>query len=324
MSLDAEGLARWLRSPAVVGDDGAVYSWCNPARPGYPYPEAAGLWLGVMSSAGGDPSQRDRVARRLARDLSADGDVGRGGARYVFDTCVALAGMLAHERAGGAVDPTLPTRVGARAAAMLSRREVALGDVDAPEGHWSVSYGAHLLKCAAGLLSLDARDGGDLGRRAVGALLDAIAPIAVGGRFPTRAGARESYLHASLYALEGLACASAWGFEGLDPLIEEGAAWVASAQDVSGGLRAWHDGERAWGPLRTDATAQAMRLWAMRDRARWAGAIARAEGFLARSMGPAGGLRYEPDSGDENTWAACFAWQAARWKDADLDARWVL
>ncbi|MEZ4409265.1 MAG: hypothetical protein R3A52_22765 [Polyangiales bacterium] len=324
MSLDADALAAWLRATAVVSDDGAVLSWRNPARPGYPYPEAAGLWLGVMSVAGGDPSQRDRVARRLARDVSDDGDVGRGGARYAFDTCVALAGLLAHERAGGAVDPSLPTRMGARAVAMLSRREVVIGDTDAPEGHWSVSYGAHLLKCAAGLLALDARDGGDGGRRAVAVLLDAIAPIAVSGRFPTRAGARESYLHASLYALEGLACASAWGFAGLDRLIDEGAAWVASVQDASGGVRAWHDGEKAWGPLRADATAQAMRLWAMRDRERWASAIAKADGFLARSMGPTGGLRYEPEGADENTWAACFAWQAARCRDAGLDARWVL
>lgn len=39
----------WLAGPEVVRDDGAVVSWHNPAHPGYPYPEAAGLVLSVLA-----------------------------------------------------------------------------------------------------------------------------------------------------------------------------------------------------------------------------------------------------------------------------------
>lgn len=325
MPLTPEALGAWLGSAAAVADDGSVWSWSNPAHPGYRYPEAAGLVLGALAAEGAAPALRDRVARRLARDVDADGALGRGGARYAFDTCVGLAGLLAHERAGGVLDdPALPTRMGRAACAMLDARAPVAGPTDAPAGHWSVSHGPHLLKCAVALTALDARDGDARCAPTVRALVEALAPLGRGGRFPTRAGAAESYLHATLYALEGLACLHARGWPGLGELLDAGAAWVASAQDDAGALRAWHDGARAWGPRRADATAQAMRLWCGHDRARWASSIARARAFLAASQDASGGLRYEPEGDDVNTWATAFALQALRWDEGAVDARWAL
>ena len=187
-----------------------------------------------------------------------------------------------------------------------------------------MSYGSHLLKCAVALTALDERSGDARCAPTVRALAGALAPLGGGGRFPTHAAATESYLHASLYALEGLACLHARGWPGLAETLDAGAAWLASAQDESGALRAWHDGARAWGPLRCDVTAQAMRYWCWHDRARWAPHAARARAFLAGAQDVSGGLRYEPGSGDVNTWATAFALQALRWSEGAGDARRVL
>ena len=207
---------------------------------------------------------------------------------------------------------------------MLDRGVPVEGPVETPAGHWSTSYGCHLLKCAVALTALDERDGEARCAPTVRALVDALAPLGHGGRFPTHAGATESYLHATLYALEGLGCLHARGWSGFEETLEAGAAWLSSAQDASGGLRAWHDGERARGPLRSDATAQAMRFWCWHDRAHWAPSIARARGFLTAAQADSGGLRYEPGSGDVNTWATAFALQALHWDERAGDARWVL
>lgn len=309
----------------MVDPDGAVRSWSNPDHPGYPYPEAAGLVLGALAAEPGTLGLRGRLADRLARDVDAGGAVGRGGARYAFDTCVVVAGLLAHERAGGSLaDPALPDRMGRAAGAMLDRGACVEGEVDAPAGHWSVSYGCHLLKCAVALTALDERAGDDRHRGTVGALVESLAPLGRGGRFPTHAAATEAYLHATLYALEGLACLRARGWPGLDATLEAGAAWLATAQDDAGALRAWHDGSRAWGPRRSDATAQAMRFWCWHDRARWGANVARARAFLATAQDPSGGVVYEAGSRDVNTWATAFALQALRWSEGAGDARRVL
>jgi len=309
----------------VDPDDGSVRSWSNPAHPGYSYPEAAGLVLAALATEPGTEAICSRIASRLARDVDASGAVGRGGARYAFDTCVCLAGLLAHERAGGVLgDPALPDRMGRAACAMLDRGVCVEGDVDAPAGHWSVSYGSHLLKCAVALTALDERAREDRHRGTVRSLVDALAPLGRGGRFPTHASATESYLHATLYALEGLACLRSRGWEGFDDTLEAGGLWLATAQDEVGALRAWHDGARAWGARRSDATAQAMRFWCWHDRARWAPNVARAKAFLTAGQDDSGGVVYEADSRDVNTWATAFALQALRWEERAGDARWVL
>lgn len=325
MRLTPAALRAWLCSDAAVDERGAVWSWHNPEHPGYRYPEAAGLLLGALADEPDTLPLRARVAAALARDVDARGLVGRGGAGYAFDTCVCLAGLLAHERAGGVLaDPGLPDRMARAACALLDRGVAHDGPVDAPAGHWSVSYGSHLLKCAVALTALDERSGDARCAPTVRSLVEALEGLGRRGRFPVHGASEVSYLHATLYALEGLLCLRARAWPGLDETLEAGVAWVAGAQDEGGGLRAWHDGQRAWGPRRSDATAQAMRLWAGHDRARWDGPIGRARAFLAGAQGASGGVSYEDGSRDENTWATAFTLQALRWEAQAGDARWVL
>lgn len=92
--------ARWL-ARAPLGDAGAVLSWVNPAHPGYPYPEIAGLWLRFAARQGAPSSAVDLVRERL-RDDGASGLVGRAGLSYAFDTAAALGGLVATGAVGAA------------------------------------------------------------------------------------------------------------------------------------------------------------------------------------------------------------------------------
>jgi hypothetical protein len=78
-------------------------------------------------------------------------------------------------------------------------------------------------------------------------------------------------------------------------------------------LLAFANGMEGFGEPRSDATAQAVRLWLLRDRRRYGEAISRALGFLAACQSPDGGLRYSPGSDDLCSWSTMFALQAVAW-----------
>src|SRR5262245_12513054 len=90
----------WLTSSDVVRYDGSVMSWVNPNHPGYSYPEIAGYMLSYLALQGPTTaSLRNRIAAHIAQhDLTASGAVGRGGAEYVFDSAMVLAGLVAHQK----------------------------------------------------------------------------------------------------------------------------------------------------------------------------------------------------------------------------------
>ncbi len=288
--------ARWLlRAP--LGEGGAVLSWVNPARPGYAYPEAAGLWLRFAARAGADVADVARVRERLRADV-VDGRVGRGGVAYVFDTAVALGGLI---------------QTGAVSAVERAMFEAVLDDiaarrpcVGAPGGdRWSTRWTGHMLKVIPVLRRYGERTGDARAEAAAHALLAGLHPRV--GVEPFDGG--DFYTHAFCYALEGLLAAGAWGLADVAVVLRDGADTLARMQRGDGALSAFRSG----GPARADATAQAARLWLAVDRARYAGAIGRAFAALDALDAGDGGLRYEEGSGDVNTWATVFAVQADAW-----------
>lgn len=304
---DRVRLGRWLCSADVVGEDGSVASWANPDHPGFAYPEAAGIWLAwaAWRRDRGDeappPGLPARVASRLAADLAGGRGVGKSGRTYLFDTCIALHGLV---RAGAATAP--PEALGGALDAIeafLDRGLPADPPVEDP-ARWSGTLGPFQMR-AAGLLDAAARHG-NLPR---GASLAARLRTAI-----RRTGDAVSpgYLHAGCYALEGAAMAG-------DPDgLREGGARLARLQRDDGGLPAWDDGG---GPGRADATAQGIRLWCMAADPHDL-AVQRGLAFLAGLQVPSGGLRYQPGSDDLPTWAACFADQAVAWALAAPDG-WI-
>lgn len=296
----------WLRSAAVVDPDGAVRSWHNPNNPGFDYPEAAGLWL--MAAGGSADPLADRVARRLAERVDK-GEVGRDGVGYTFDLGVALAGLHAHVAAGGPAHAEARRRGEATLLQALAERRAVFAE-RAPR--WSTSYGPHLLKLAIVLRQLrNARASAAAAR-----LFDDLAGAHDRGRYLTDPGSGPTYVHAHCYAAEGLWCVA----HGEDRSRADAARdrlalaadWLADVQRADGGFDRHHDGARACGPARTDATAQAVRIWAAVAPHRHRVSIARALAFIARCTTAEGAVRYEPDGADLNTWATIFSLQARR------------
>lgn len=301
----------WLRR-APLKPDGAVLSWVNPRNPGYPYPEAAGFLLELLAQDGiRTAALRERIAGRLALDVSPRGGCGREGVEYLFDTAVVLTGLLAHERAGGRLPVRLKERLfGFLASAVRLRR--ATSTSISRDGHWSASYGCHLLRILTCLEACRQDGFGDDCDGLASRLLEDLLPLFRGGRFRIHAHSTRTYLHAHCYALEGLLGQTKRNGSTLRAGILEGAEWLVRVQRPCGGLPAWHDGRRAWGCCRTDATAQAVRLWTELDRQAFAKPIARGLALLTRMQHPSGGLRYQSGSADLNTWATVFTVHAAR------------
>lgn len=331
---DRRRMLTWLGEAATRGD-GAVLSWVNPEHPGYAYPEAAGLLLALLAQEpGAEAALARRIAARLAADVDERGAVGRGGIAYLFDSGIALHGLLlfrssmlwdsswgAAKAIDGACERLFAGIVGA-----IDRREPLRPAPSAPP-RWSEAWGCHLLKLA---LPLRAHvrvlgRGQALADAALDRLTRELAELAEGGRHVTHAGAQTTYVHACCYAAEGLLA--------VDPAIDPGArgraaetaAWLASIQGEDGRLPAWHDGERGEGPFPADVVAQSVRIWCAVDRRRFAPAIDRGLARLGVLQAPSGGLRYTAGSADINTWATVFAAQALAWASGDEGrAPWLI
>lgn len=293
-------LATWLADRAVAAD-GTVFSWRNPDHDGFPYPEAAALALHFWSTYGGPHGLRKRVAATLERQVALSGGLGKEGREYAFDASVALAALEAAVRVGVPCDARVRERLLGFLRETLHHRGSALPHDLAKR--WSSVFGGHLIKACARLAAADPASHA-LAQERTSELLG----LFDDGRFVIWPGSSLTYLHAHAYALEGLLL-----LDRARPQLERGVAWLAEVQDAGGGFCAWYGDRGTMGPLRADATAQAVRLWCCVNASTYDAPIRRALAFLRGLMVTDGGLRYEPGSRDINTWATVFALQAFRW-----------
>lgn len=278
----------WLSEHAVQG--GEVLSWINPAHPGYAYPEAAGLLLRWFALRG-TPVPHS-VVTTLASQVS-QGSVGRGGSVYAFDTGVALAGL---ESLDDHEDPRWTH----------ARQQLVTTPVVRPSStpRWSTLAGPHMLKLAVGCAAR-ARRGWST--PSLNWLAESHVQQDTSGRLLTPPH-EATYLHAHAYGCEGLLALRALDVPiavNIDGAIE----FLSREQREDGGLPAWSDG----GPSRSDATAQAIRLWVLHDPSGHRPSINRGLGFLDALSDTDGAVCYEPDSADRNTWCTLFAAQARAW-----------
>lgn len=318
-------MLRWLVGRYVIGSDGTVLSWFNPRHPGYPYPEIAGYLLRSLSEEGDlTLGLRDRVAIRLVADMSAAGGVGRGGTDFVFDSAIAMSGLIAHEAAGGTIpNSRVIDRLFDFVAENLAAHRAYRGQADALPDHWSVSYGCHLIKTVIALSEYNDLRPMSTTRSLIERLVSDLMPLYDAGRFRVNYVSPLTYLHAHCYAVEGLLVMHGREYGEFSNILEGSARWLADIQQPEGGLRAFHDGGEAFGTLHTDATAQAIRIWSLVDRAGFSEQIERGVAFLADMTAPSGGLRYEPGSDDINTWATIFGLQAVRFANEGGSWRWI-
>ncbi len=285
-----------------------MLSWVDERHRGYPYPEAAGLLLRWL--ANDDDPRLHPVQDALLDAVQQDG-VGRDGLGYTFDTAVVLAGLEAR-----GADESICDAARLRLATELEARTVVRrrGEVDTPvpEPRWSTEPGPHLLKLAVGSL---ARAHRARTTPCVAALARWPYACDAQGRLRTPPHVA-TYMHAHAYGVEGLFALAELDVEGSHIArahAHQAVEFMARTQRDDGGIAAWHDGENDIGPSRTDATAQAVRLFILADPDRYASSIARGLDFLDRLTDPGGALRYDTDSRDLNTWATLFALQARAW-----------
>lgn len=304
MKPNRDRMMAWLRS-APVTEEGLVLSWTNPVKAGYAYPEAAGLWLGRLSAEGTPPGELEHhVAQALLRGVSADGSVGRRGIEYPFDTAVALRGLLAFERAGARIadTATLDRMFDYIARSIVERRAVV---PEVAEDRWSTRYNPHLLKLVIVVSEWSARTGDPRCPGLRQRLHDELAPKALEW-FEGPAGKTPRYSHAVCYATEAMLHLARAG----TPSAREGALrageWLSAVQREGGAIPAW-SGPGPEDRLASDATAQAIGIWAALDPERYAGNMKRAFEHLARVQHDSGGIRYSEASDDVNTWCTIFA-----------------
>lgn len=323
-------LLSWLASTELRAPDGPgaghCLSWWNPRHPGYAYPEISGLLLHLLAVEGAAPSRRDELVRALVVDPAPVEGVARDEQAYTFDTAMALGGLLADATRAGTEG--VARRWTDLLVTAADKRSPAAGQSWAraltPETRWSESFGAHQAKVVGALLASRDRFGPSAGvGDAVGICVAAATEIQeVDGRFRAHSLTVQTYVHSHCYAVEGLLMAASGGastthesvLADLKDRARAGASWLAAVQQASGGLAAWHDGQSSSGPVRADATAQALRIWTLVDPDAYADSCARAVAALEGLRVPGRGLRYEPGSDDVNAWSTIFAYQALSWQ----------
>jgi hypothetical protein len=308
---DPQRLGAWLAGPQLRCDDGQVLSWTNPSHPGYRYPEATALWLSWAAwrherglTGPGLPAVRGS-AQWLRAELQTHGSLGRGDRRYLFDTALAVHALVRAARIPGWVDVA-----DHELRALSAGLDHFLADdtpvIPAPDEapRWSDRWSGHLLRAGALLLQAGfwLADTPTIRR--------AERTLARSERFEDQ---QPCYLHALAYQAEGELLLAALGQTALLGRVQSTAERLARLQRDDGLLPGWAGQPDT---ARCDSTAQALRLWAAVDPARFARPMARAGGALAALQHSSGGLPYQPGSADLTTWVGLFTDQALHW------ARW--
>jgi len=329
----AERSWAWLADSRLRDERGRVLSWLNPAHPGYFYPEIMGYYASLCAERARHAGNERwlelgrQVGAAIVGELTPRGALSRAGIEYAFDTAIGLHGLLRVQQVeGSARFADAAQRMTDFLVAGLGEREVAwrdgrpVRDLDS----WSHSFGASAIKVPMALET----SGAALGRRDASELAREVRERGVAaawrdGAFRINGERAWVYTHAHCYATEGLIFAArgagAWPVQ-----VRESAEFLARVQSAAGGLPCWHARPDIEVVSHADATSQAVRIWSVVSRERYAPQIERALAFLRSIEGAGGGLRYKPGSDDLNSWATIFGAQADQWQRDGAEPEWLL
>ncbi len=317
-------LIRFITSSSIINASGHVYSWSNLNHPGFIYPEVMGLYLTLMSQLAlyrSDPCITEcahTVAKGLQELVPASGGIGKNGKLYLFDTCMALNGLLTYKaHLNSHVDPAVLARMAHFIVKMTQQRLVLIADDGSvPEVplHWSTVFGASMLKTVIALDALALNTGEErYCSLAVEVANEVVRECLSDGTFHVFSGTNTVYCHAHCYALEGLLHLHKRRYCDTLTILRAGADRLQNWQNSDGSLFNWYNTPRQERYKVGDATAQAIRIWLAVDRDTYLPAIKQGFTFLDSLRSPELGLYYCDGSEDVNSWVSIFAIQAIEW-----------
>jgi len=329
------GLIRFLVSPAITNGDGCIYSWINPDHPGFVYPESMGLYLRLVSYLAAE--RKDKVLEERAHTIAASlqkltpplGGVGMERKLYLFDTCMAVMGLISYKRLlGGRLDPKVFASM-ARFIGDMTERRITLvdeeGRVPETEHHWSTIFGAHQLKTVIALDSLSVETGDErFSKLARGVMKEILDGCFDGGIFRIGPGDKVVYCHAHCYALEGLLYMRERKYADTTPYLRAGADQLRKWQNEDGGMYNWYEDPSRKQSKVGDASAQAVRIWLAVDPKEYRPCIDRGLRFLSSLRSPQSGLYYCSGSQDVNSVTSIFATQAMEWSLRGARPEWLV
>jgi len=336
-SLEAiqSGIIQFLASPAITNGDGCIYSWINPDHPGFVYPESMGLYLRLMSTLASEKkddrlsARAHEIAKSLQRLTPPGGGVGMEGNLYLFDTCMAVAGLSAYRRLlNGRIDPVKMKAMAGFVKQMTERRLTLVdekGRVPETKHHWSTIFGAHQLKTVIALDCL-ATDTGETAFRslALGVMEEIVRGCLKDGAFRIGPDDRVVYCHAHCYALEGLLYLRARGYLDTTETVRIGADRLRGWQNEDGSMYNWYEDPSRDRSRVGDASAQAVRIWLAVDPKAYRTSIEKGLAFLSGLRSPGAGLYYCAGSRDVNSVTSIFAAQAMEWALRGARPEWLV
>jgi hypothetical protein len=296
----------WLLNGPVRDTLGGVWSWANPWGRGFPYLEAAGLLLSLHCESLARDEDSPRVRHDCERIVSwivprlRGGVVAHRGGDYAFDTAIVIAGLDRWSRVSDTRSLAVRAAIAGGRTFLRSCLSDSVGQRGREDdGHWSRSFGPHLLK-----LGLAVED------PALQSLADQFVDTCWDGEhFRVHANSSSWYAHAHAYALEGLLALHAQGYA-IDMSV------------VDAGLDTLRRAVRETGTS-TDVAAQLVRIGLLRGWASEDDGLHGAWERIASRTQESGGVLYRDDSEDVNTWATIFMVQARRWSRIGADITWL-
>jgi len=327
-------IVNWFFNSKIRDKNGAVYSWVNPEHEGYIYPEIIGYYIKFFSYLYSIEKKDEYKALAvssadyLSSILSKNGSVSREGIEYVFDTGICLSGMLSLDK-NNLLKQNHRESIDAMAKFIkntLSKKVASLknGEPFIDNTKWSLSYGALLIKTAISLVEYGKfsknQEYLDFAEKMVEEIVN---KTFKGNRFSINEFQDWTYAHTHCYATEGLCFLHLNGYDQYLEIIQKSAQWLADIQNEDGSIYNWHNREDQKKERQGDATSQSIRIWLFTDKDKYRKNVDKAISFLKTLQSPDGGLHYNNNSKDVNSWVSMFASQALYWKINDrVDFDW--
>jgi len=328
-----EEIVNWLIESDISNEQGAVYSWTNPEKPGYIYSEIIGYYIKFFAYLYKKTNneiylkQAVKSADYLSNNLEQSGGVARGNVNYVFDSAICISGLIAlnkitelnqnHKDALKKLTDFVYNSLKNKQVAFENKKELI--DLD----KWSLSYGSLLLKNCIALYELYELYEDIKYKQLAEQIADELIKTAFKQDHFTINSQRDFvYTHPHCYATEGLLFLTTKGYD-FEEIIRKSADWLANNQNPDGSLYNWYSAEKEL-EKQGDATSQAVRIWCCVNKAKYTENIKKATSFLKTLQSKQGGLIYNQGSKDINSWVSIFTVQALLWQINEPEREWII